>query len=388
MVKPDVLRISGAGPSGLAAAITAARAGLEVEVHERAAGVGHRFHGDFQGLENWTTPGDVLEELAGLGIEPTFEHTPCRELVCYEPSGREHIFRFAQPLYYLVRRGTGAGTVDTALAQQAEAAGVTLRLGSAVQHLPEGGIVAQGPRGADIIAVGYLFDTDMPDGAFGALGDDRAPAGYAYLLVNRGRGTVASCIFRDFHREREYLERTVDFFTSHAGLRMTAPRRFGGLGNVTVPASARHGRLLQVGEAAGFQDALWGFGMRYAMLSGALAARAWADGRPESYDDRWRDRLGGLLRTGLVNRRLFSRLGDGGYTRFLRWLDRAPDPRAMLERHYRATWWKTLLWTMYGQRSHSNRVGDDCVLDGCDCTWCRCGRDHAGDQPVVSTSRA
>lgn len=34
--------------------------------------VGARCHGDFQGLENRTTRGDVLEELADLGIQPTF----------------------------------------------------------------------------------------------------------------------------------------------------------------------------------------------------------------------------------------------------------------------------------------------------------------------------
>jgi len=67
------VEIVGAGPAGLSAALTAARAGREVTVWERRADCGSRFHGDLQGLENWTTRGDVLEELAGMGIATTFD---------------------------------------------------------------------------------------------------------------------------------------------------------------------------------------------------------------------------------------------------------------------------------------------------------------------------
>ena len=55
------IHISGAG---LAAALTIAKSGGKAIVHELKGAVGARFHGDFQGLENWTTSEDVLEELA------------------------------------------------------------------------------------------------------------------------------------------------------------------------------------------------------------------------------------------------------------------------------------------------------------------------------------
>src|SRR5581483_11994923 len=46
------IKIAGAGPSGLAAAITLAKAGHEVEIFEARPAVGARFIGDFQVIEN------------------------------------------------------------------------------------------------------------------------------------------------------------------------------------------------------------------------------------------------------------------------------------------------------------------------------------------------
>lgn len=60
----------------MAAAITLARAGFDVTVYEQHPDVGHRFQGDFQGLENWTTEKDVLAELSGMGMRPISWPTP------------------------------------------------------------------------------------------------------------------------------------------------------------------------------------------------------------------------------------------------------------------------------------------------------------------------
>ncbi|MEO6353610.1 MAG: NAD(P)-binding protein [Burkholderiaceae bacterium] len=75
-MQTDLIQIGGAGPAGLAAAITLAKAGRHVLVHEMQSEIGHRFGGDFQGLENWSTPQDALDHLREIGITTDFAMFP------------------------------------------------------------------------------------------------------------------------------------------------------------------------------------------------------------------------------------------------------------------------------------------------------------------------
>ena len=328
----------------MAAAITIAKRGGRAIVYERNTDVGIRFHGDFQGLENWTTDGDVLEELCSFGIEPAFGYAPFREAVIYDPRGREYTFRSSEPLLYLVRRGPHPGMLDASLRDQALVSGVEIRFGNPCHYLPEGGIIAQGPRAPDGIAVGYVFETDMADGVFAALSDQLAPKGHSYLLVHNGTGTIASGIFQDYLSGKKYLEATLEFFRGKTGISMRNLRHFGGIGNFLVPKTARQGNTLLAGEAAGFQDALWGFGIRYAILSGHLAARALLERMPEKYDRLWKQRFGGTLRAAFVNRYAFEKFGDWGYGKFLDLIEHSRDVRAWLRRYYGLTFWKRLTY--------------------------------------------
>ena len=369
--KPD-FSIIGAGLSGLTAAVTLARAGARVHVFEQAQKVGSRFHSDFQGLENWTSEIDSLDELSDLGIVPRFETRSFNRMLFVGPDGQRVPVETERPLFYLVRRGAGAGSLDAALERQAREAGVEIVYGRRVDHCNGPAIVATGPRRAGGIVVGYVMETDHPDGAIGVVSNYLAPWGYAYFLAWNGRATLATVICRDFRNERQYLERTVRFFREEFAIDIVNGQRFGGYGNYFRLQRLQRGEMLYVGECAGMQDALWGFGMRFAFRSGYLAARSILTG--ESYEKLCRDALDDLLKAGLVNRVLWCAGGHTGYRLFLRALRTNPDARDLFRRAYRPGRLRQGLHRAISLMAHERLHVAFCNQSTCTCVRCRGGR--------------
>lgn len=363
------LTVVGAGPAGLACAIALARSGRRVVVREWHAAVGHRFHGDFQGLENWSSSHDVLEELQAGGIAPTFGHVAVSQGTLFDSRGEIYQVRSAHPLYYLVRRGAEPGTLDHALLDQAIAAGVVVRFADRAETVDGPAVLAGGPRIADAIAVGYVFDTDMPDGDWLALSNRLAPLGYAYLLVHGGRGTMASCMFTGFEKQNEHVERTVLFFRDHVGLVMRNRRPFGGFANFRLPRTANQGSHLVIGEQAGFQDPLAGFGMRYAVRSGLLAARSIIEGT--DYTALWRRELLPLLRAGTVKRFVFNMLGEPGCRLALRKLSQG-DAGMTLRAAYQPSLFNRVVFPLARLFYRSQLRDRSCDHIDCRCVWCAC----------------
>ena len=269
-----------------------------------------------------------------------------------------------------MRRGGHGGSLECGLLEQAIAAGAEVRFGDRVTD-PEGStVLAIGPRTVDAIAAGYVFETDRPDGNWIAFNDRLAPLGYAYLLIHAGRGTVASCMFTGFKRQAEYVERTVAFFREKAGLEMCDPKPFGGFANFRLPRTALQGGHPVVGEQAGFQDALAGFGMRYALRSGILAARSLLEGT--DYTRLWRQELLPLLRTGVCNRFIFNSAGARGRRWALRGMSRS-DTAAKLRRLYRPSTLTRLVYPLALWRYRAPLGDPSCDHVACDCIWCRHG---------------
>ncbi|HSG05377.1 MAG TPA: hypothetical protein VLB09_03160, partial [Nitrospiria bacterium] len=317
---------------------------------------------------------DVLDQLGRMGIKTNFKYVPFYQCTIYGPSREHSEIHSDTPLFYLVRRGPGKDSLDQGLKAQALDAGVEILFGRRMKKLQGTAITATGPKGADAIAKGVIFDTHLPDQALGILDDRLAPGGYAYLLVCQGRATMTTVLFRDYHREKEYFKRTQEAFHALRSFEMKNPREFGGYGNFFLREREEHGHHLYVGESGGFQDFLWGFGMRYAMTSGYLAAQSIIHGKP--YDSLWQEHLLPRLQASMVNRVLVDRWGHLVYSYMVRRLAKISNARVFMNRLYKMSLWKRLL-IPYATRHYHSRVKDERCRhsETCDCVWCRCQRE-------------
>jgi choline dehydrogenase-like flavoprotein len=185
----EPVRVLGGGVAGLATALLLARRGVDVEVLERGHG---RFSGGLQVLENGTRPEDVLVELERLGYgPPSCDLVPLRDAILLGPDLRRHEVSSSEPYAYLVRRGSGPGTLDSWLRRAAEEAGVrVVRASPAVGSPPQ--VVATGPALADGAARELVFRTDHPDLTVAHFDPRLTPTGYSYLFVRDGLGTIGA----------------------------------------------------------------------------------------------------------------------------------------------------------------------------------------------------
>jgi flavin-dependent dehydrogenase len=201
-------------------------------------------------------------------------------------------------------------------------------------------VIASGPRRPFAVAAGHIFHTNLKNGCYAVMNNRLAPGGYGYLLIWGGQATLAVCVFDNFKMVSEYLNRTGQFFQEKLAFNIESPRRFGGVGDVYLPRGRRPGNI--AGEVAGVQDALWGFGIRYALMSGYIAGRLAIGDQREVLRVMWRKRIYEAVRSSFVNRWIYSNWGDRSYRLLLHLLSSSGDPRMFLRELYRPRWWKTL----------------------------------------------
>jgi flavin-dependent dehydrogenase len=350
----ETIKILGAGPAGLTAAIGLARAGCRVTVYERAPDVGTRRDGDLEALEDFTMRESVWDEFARWGIERNFHSVPIHSLTCFGPGFRDGITACdTAPLMHFVTRGPQDGSFDRALLAQACQAGVRIEFNRSATP-SDVDIVAGGLRRPQAFAMGYNFTTSAPNGAYVGLDDQLAPQAYSYLALCDGRGTIAACAFGPRRGMQTNLQRVLSGFHSRLDFDMREPRYFAASVTYGLPHTACRDGRLYAGEAAEVQDIWTGFGMRLAMAMGHLAARSILDG--SDYDRAWRARCAPLLQAATVNRALQRVLGNAGYylVRFLMGRS-ANQARALLHRHYNPTWYSTLLWPLARRIVFANR---------------------------------
>ncbi len=339
MAKMQPIRIAGAGPSGLSAATVLARAGRAVEVHEAKGDVGSRFIGDLQIIEGASERESVPDLLRRIGIDTNFYFRPATWATFYDHRGDARVIRSEEPYGYFIRRGAEDGTLDRGLLAQAKAQGVKIVFNS---RLSDADIIATGPASPDGLAREMTWRTEESERVDVFFNHEHSPGGYSYLFILDGVATFGCAIVADFRRIDEFFEHSLAAAQRLHGFTIPSETRSGySYMNFHLKEHASSGKSLLVGEAAGFQDYLFGLGIRYALTSGHLAARSIIEQR--DFDELWKSELGAKQETSLVNRFLYETGGNAGLSMFVRQAARASDFHHYLSGWHRRSWWKALL---------------------------------------------
>ena len=347
MAEVGPIHIMGAGLSGLAAATTLAKAGVEVHVHDVREDSGKRFDGDFQALENWSMDADFFDQLRSWGYDPSeFKATEFSVVDLIHPD--DEISKTHTPgiAYRIVERGTSDHTIDQGFKRMAIAAGANLHYKSRVKE-EDCQIIACGPKGTSAVAYGEIFNTKHPNHIAFQMNDKLAPGSYSYLIIIDGVGLICTCLWRKQKGSDRFLNETIAWYQDkYPEIDMEPIKRVGGKGDFTINKNYFQDGRYYVGESGGLQDFMWGFGMRMAVWSGHLAAEDILGNC--NYEKEVRKQLMPYVKTSVANRFLMNRVGDRTFKfmckSWMRNQAKKGDGLVWIGNLFRPKWYKTMLY--------------------------------------------
>jgi flavin-dependent dehydrogenase len=335
------VKILGAGISGLTAAINLAKAGFKVIIYEKNKDCGTRFNGDFQGIENWSKEKDALKEIREMNIKTNFKFWISKKIDILDYKDNKSKFSSKRSLFYLVRRGCMPESLDSSLKKQAIDSGVRIIFNSKAKE-EDVDIIATGPSRIFAIAKGMSFETKHKSVHMMQLNDEDSFKGYSYAFIAGGHGSIATVLFGKYPDANKEFNEVKEHFLKHHKIKIKNSREWSGFGAFSLSGPyIRNGKLI-IGEAAGLQDFLWGFGMRSSMISGYLAAKSIIENK--SYKKLIKENFGNYLKNALVNRFLWERLGNTGYKDFLGIAKAYGDPYTFLNKTYSYTFLKRVIY--------------------------------------------
>ena len=349
MADQGPIHIMGAGLSGLAAAITLAKEGVEVHVHDVRKDSGERFDGDFQALENWSMDADFFDQLTEWGYDTNeFKATEFSVVDLIHPDDEITKTHTPKVAYRIVERGTSDHTIDQGFKRMAIAAGANLHYKSRVKE-EDCQIIACGPKGTSAVAYGEIFKTNHPNHIAFQLNDKLAPGSYSYLIIIDGIGLICTCLWRKQRGTDRFLNETIAWYQKHyPDIDMVPIKRVGGKGDFTINKNYFQDGRYYVGESGGLQDFMWGFGMRMAVWSGHLAAQDILGNC--DYEAEVRKQLMPYVKTSVANRFLMNRVGDRTFKRMCKaWMKdqkKRGDGLIWIGKLFRPTWYKSLLYIL------------------------------------------
>ncbi len=282
------ITVAGAGLAGLFAALRIARAGHDVEILDVKSRIAPSSGPHTEALRDYVG-GEALEDLKHHGFD--LEPFGSIETTVRKSESFENVLRGRA--YHLFLRGREPETVDQELYRRCEDAGVTFTFGTKFGSDVKADIVATGPPPGsfNVLGAGFTFSADGSNldqqTAYALLDNNVAPGGYLVVTPGIEYHSIYSVAWGELDHDR--LLKMAEAGASKPWVKdiLGSSRRIGRIYGKAYFApdptsNAERGGTRYVGEAGGFQDAIAGFGFRYAVLTASLAADSIIEGKSYS----------------------------------------------------------------------------------------------------------
>ena len=223
--------------------------------------------------------------------------------------------------------------------------GVNIRFGETAP-ISDVDIIATGgdPKFKFAVGKGISFETEHENVAVGLVNNYHAFKGYSYLLVSNGFGCIATVLFEGFQDLNKYFKRTLDEFQTNFELEQKYPHKFSGYGSFSNRLRKKKDQIM-IGEIAGFQDLLWGFGIRNAVKSGFMASKNILDGNEcKDYYKIAENYFKPKLNSSVVNRFIWEKFASNNYAIILNRIHNSKDPLNYLKSFYNFNFFQKLTY--------------------------------------------
>lgn len=281
-----MIRILGGGIAGLTSAINLAKGGQQATVYESLPKVGMRFKPNCQLFGNWNTKNDIISNLEKFNIKVNYK-TKLESIEFHSPDlkRKAELISDTRPVGYTVIRG-GENSFERYLEKQAKKEDVKIITNFKKKIKPD--IIATGCKKTEAVGYGGVFKGNFDVKTSIVLFDyDYAPGGYSYLLPHSKKIATLAIAMRPWNNPKKLFSKLIEHPLYKKQIHDSEIMyNFSGISNFKIPKTAIDKGSLLIGEAAGFQDYAFGFGMRYAIISGYLASKSILE--ELDYDKLWK----------------------------------------------------------------------------------------------------
>ena len=350
--KHTPVKILGGGISGLTAGIFLKKAGYDPIIYEKNTQCGAGRHGDIEGLETWNFNPNPIDFIKQLNIPLDFQYKP-------ENQFKVHFDKFPSlniydenPFFYFVKRGQDSGDIDRELQTYALSIGCEIRFDFSPKK-DNMSIIATGANRPKAFIQGYTFKIDLTDQTHLFLNDTLTKTGYGYLIIWNGNATLSVAYKKEDDKDKNILDKLKNICRNKLRIEISEDnQKFGSYGSfdIDAPKIDQFGKYY-IGEAGGFQDYLFGFGMNSAIYSSYFAIKSLTENI--DFLDSVNQNIVPHMKASLVNRYFYEKLSEQNKYKICKILSESDNPLAIIKKRSNYSLKKKLMFKLLNRKLKS-----------------------------------